>query len=274
MATDTLYLLLRFGFLALLWLLICLCVLVVRTDLRPELAKARGLQKTAKSVASGVGSSSLTARRTHQQRANTYHASVNSGAGVNSGAAGAGFDAVIGLGEAAGTRAAANGAGARLNSGRISARLAGKLSGKVMPPPQSQYAQDPSGGSHNLLNISDNRGSREASASQLASSSLSSPLNTARVSRVLIVDGPQKGKVIPLATAGITFGRSQDCDFQLQDNFASGKHLRIFLQNGCWYAQDLHSTNGSFVNGDRIEVSAPLEMGTQIRIGQTTMELS
>lgn len=50
-----------------------------------------------------------------------------------------------------------------------------------------------------------------------------------------------------------TLGRSKKCDIYIKDPFLSKMHARIFLYEGKYYVEDLGSTNGTFVNGKKVE---------------------
>lgn len=89
-----------------------------------------------------------------------------------------------------------------------------------------------------------------------------------------VVEGSLRGTTLPLNEGGLLIGRNPECSLVLTDDYASGRHLRVYLgPDGVWYADDLNSTNGTFINNQRIGTGHRLEVGTQIRIGQTILEL-
>ncbi|MGB3185889.1 MAG: FHA domain-containing protein [Ornithinimicrobium sp.] len=88
-----------------------------------------------------------------------------------------------------------------------------------------------------------------------------------------VVAGSLRGTTVPLGEAGVLIGRNPECSLVLTDDFASGRHLRVYPGSDAWYADDLESTNGTFVNQRRIDTGARLDLGAQIRIGQTIIEL-
>ena len=89
-----------------------------------------------------------------------------------------------------------------------------------------------------------------------------------------VVQGSLRGTTVPLNEGGLLVGRNPECSLVLTDDYASGRHLRIYLgPDAQWYADDLNSTNGTFINNQRIGTGHRLEVGTQIRIGQTILEL-
>lgn len=89
-----------------------------------------------------------------------------------------------------------------------------------------------------------------------------------------VVAGALKGSTVPLKESGVLLGRNPECALVLDDEFASGRHARIFLHDGAWCVEDLGSTNGTFVDNRRLEGGAqPLAEGTPLRIGNTVLEL-
>lgn len=72
----------------------------------------------------------------------------------------------------------------------------------------------------------------------------------------------------------LTVGRAAGCQVTLDDTYASQIHARIFRRDGQCYVEDLGSTNGTWLN--RNKVTGPLEMdrGDQLQIGNTVMEVA
>jgi pSer/pThr/pTyr-binding forkhead associated (FHA) protein len=95
----------------------------------------------------------------------------------------------------------------------------------------------------------------------------------ARSANLLITDGALRGRTVRLGSAPILLGRSPACTVVLEDDYASNRHARIYPDRGGWWLEDLGSTNGTFVDGNRIEEPVELVPGRQVRIGQTVLEL-
>jgi len=87
--------------------------------------------------------------------------------------------------------------------------------------------------------------------------------------------------IAPEAPAGRTMevrrtlvaGRGDTADFALDDGFASERHARFDNTEGRLWVDDIGSTNGTFVNGERIAQRTPLTAGDTVRIGGTIMEV-
>jgi len=91
--------------------------------------------------------------------------------------------------------------------------------------------------------------------------------------RTVVVHAPEgKPRSIPLATS-MTIGRAPECELLIDDTYASSQHARLFGKNGTWYVEDLGSTNGTFVNDQRLAAPAMVQPGDRIRVGTTTLEL-
>jgi pSer/pThr/pTyr-binding forkhead associated (FHA) protein len=70
----------------------------------------------------------------------------------------------------------------------------------------------------------------------------------------------------------IFLGRDEECAIIIKDTFASHRHARIFLEENTLFLEDLTSTNGTFVNGEKIEKPCLLRQSDRIQIGNTILE--
>jgi FHA domain-containing protein len=92
--------------------------------------------------------------------------------------------------------------------------------------------------------------------------------------RVLVVTaGALKGTSIDLAQQQITLGRANDATLVLNDDYASSRHARIFPQDGQWIVEDLGSTNGTYLDRQKVTRPMTVPLGVPIRIGKTVLEL-
>jgi pSer/pThr/pTyr-binding forkhead associated (FHA) protein len=96
------------------------------------------------------------------------------------------------------------------------------------------------------------------------------------VPSVLVVTaGPLAGTSLPLRGQGILIGRNPECALVLDDDYASGRHCRIYQDptgREGWVVEDLGSTNGTFIGRDKLTSPQPVEVGTTLRIGKTVLE--
>lgn len=88
-----------------------------------------------------------------------------------------------------------------------------------------------------------------------------------------VTEGPLTGTSLPLRGNGILIGRNPECALVLDDDYASGRHCRLFPGSDGWLVEDLSSTNGTFIGRDRLTSPRPVEIGTTLRIGKTVLEL-
>ena len=90
---------------------------------------------------------------------------------------------------------------------------------------------------------------------------------------VLVVEGANSGERADLDQAPILIGRGNDAAIRLDDDYVSTRHARIASSADQWFVEDLGSTNGTYVGTARITQPTTLTLGTQVRIGKTTLEL-
>ena len=61
-------------------------------------------------------------------------------------------------------------------------------------------------------------------------------------------------------------GRTDDCEVCIKNEHVSRQHVEVVFENGNWLIRDLHSANGIFVNGERVQ-SVPLFTALKVRLG-------
>jgi pSer/pThr/pTyr-binding forkhead associated (FHA) protein len=91
---------------------------------------------------------------------------------------------------------------------------------------------------------------------------------------VTIADGPQAGVGATLSAEPVVIGRGSDCQIRLDDDYSSTRHARLFQSEGEWWVEDLGSTNGTYLDGQRVTRPVPAEIGGSIRIGRTTLNIA
>ncbi|HEY5248584.1 MAG TPA: FHA domain-containing protein [Dermatophilaceae bacterium] len=88
-----------------------------------------------------------------------------------------------------------------------------------------------------------------------------------------VTEGSLAGTTLTLMESGVLLGRNPECTLVLDDDFASGRHARIFRRDAGWFVEDLGSTNGTFMGSKKITEAMPVEVGSTLRIGKTIFEL-
>ena len=83
---------------------------------------------------------------------------------------------------------------------------------------------------------------------------------------------PRVGERFPLR-ASTSIGRDAGNDVPLSDEAASARHAVLELRDGEWWVEDLGSTNGTLVNGTRIERAERVRFGDELAIGRIALRL-
>lgn len=86
--------------------------------------------------------------------------------------------------------------------------------------------------------------------------------------QLVMHSGPTPGKTFPLEGDVLTIGREASNQISINDAEISRKHSQLVLQGGKYVLTDLGSTNGTFVNGQRVTGQHVLQPGEVISLGE------
>lgn len=90
-----------------------------------------------------------------------------------------------------------------------------------------------------------------------------------------VMNGPEDGRVFPVEHTAMTVGRVESSDVVLRlDGSVSRAHARISFENGNYFVEDLGSTHGTYVCGDKIQTKVQLKHGDYLMLGSTVLRLT
>ncbi|HLJ10239.1 MAG TPA: FHA domain-containing protein, partial [Planctomycetaceae bacterium] len=88
-----------------------------------------------------------------------------------------------------------------------------------------------------------------------------------------VLEGRQQGKTIPLNVRQFLIGREQDCHLRPNSDLVSRHHCVFTVDDFTVRLRDLGSTNGTFVNGERIQGQVVLNPGDHVAVGKLSFEI-
>lgn len=83
---------------------------------------------------------------------------------------------------------------------------------------------------------------------------------------------PPEGTSVPL-DAVTSLGRDVNNSIVIEDDFASADHALLTFRGRAWYVEDRGSSNGTYLNGQRIQSVAPMGFGDEIQVGRVRFRL-
>lgn len=92
------------------------------------------------------------------------------------------------------------------------------------------------------------------------------------MAKLVVLSPEQKGRSYELKVDKTTIGRVEDNTFQITESSVSSHHCEVLLRGSDVVIKDLNSTNGSFINGEKISEGV-LKPGQTLRLGQIELRL-
>lgn len=82
-----------------------------------------------------------------------------------------------------------------------------------------------------------------------------------------VLSGPMNGSMFQVEGEEVVLGRGSEAAVRIQDQSLSRRHARLYRSGERFYLEDLGSTNGTHLNGERIKLAARLHDGDRIQLG-------
>src|SRR3974390_2639046 len=92
------------------------------------------------------------------------------------------------------------------------------------------------------------------------------------MAKLVLLSAGMTGRTYDLKVEKTTIGRVEDNSFQIAEPSVSSHHCEISLQGSDVVVKDLNSTNGTFINGEKV-LEAVLKPGQVLKLGQIEMRL-
>nr|WP_283251074.1 FHA domain-containing protein [Rhabdothermincola salaria] len=89
---------------------------------------------------------------------------------------------------------------------------------------------------------------------------------------VVVDPADQRGRAYPLGNEA-SIGRAAGCQITVDDTYVSQIHARVFTRDGQWLVEDLGSTNGTWMNRQRVSGPMVVQRGDRVQVGNTVLEL-
>lgn len=92
----------------------------------------------------------------------------------------------------------------------------------------------------------------------------------------IIIHYDREGEIYPMRFTDpeVLVGRDIACNCTLDNTTVSAQHARLYFRQGQWWIDDLHSTNGTFLNQEPVRLPTVLTSGDQVRCGQVTLSIT
>jgi pSer/pThr/pTyr-binding forkhead associated (FHA) protein len=90
---------------------------------------------------------------------------------------------------------------------------------------------------------------------------------------LIVTSGKHPGKIIPVSAREFVIGRAEGCQLRPQSDRVSRRHCLIRLEKGFAAVRDLGSSNGTFLNGQRLTAEQELKGGDRLQVGPLEFEV-
>jgi hypothetical protein len=87
----------------------------------------------------------------------------------------------------------------------------------------------------------------------------------------LSLAGPDGAAPQSFTIPEVTIGRSDHSDYPISNETVSNRHTRLSYHHNQWWAEDLNSTNGTYLNDERLSTPTVIVSGDELRCGKASL---
>jgi serine phosphatase RsbU (regulator of sigma subunit) len=98
------------------------------------------------------------------------------------------------------------------------------------------------------------------------------PRDTDRSHYLVVIAGDKAGQRIRLSNQPVVIGRTEPADWILEDEEISRSHCRVYLALDEVIVVDMESSNGTYIEGKRLQEGGPLPIGARLQLGTHVIE--
>lgn len=98
------------------------------------------------------------------------------------------------------------------------------------------------------------------------------PKRRSSLSELVVVAPPALAGAAHRLARESTIGRAPGCTIVIDDQFISSVHTRVFQRDGAWFVEDLGSTNGTYLNRQKVTEPTAIHKRDRVRIGNVELE--
>ncbi len=95
-----------------------------------------------------------------------------------------------------------------------------------------------------------------------------------KLSLVVVNAGKASGQTVPIKIAQFVIGRDPQCNLRPASAMISKKHCAVLVKEGKVFLHDFNSTNGTFLNDERVTGEVPLKDGDMVKVGPLTFKVA
>jgi pSer/pThr/pTyr-binding forkhead associated (FHA) protein len=88
-----------------------------------------------------------------------------------------------------------------------------------------------------------------------------------KLSLIVVTEGKSAGKAIPITLSQFLIGRDPQCNLRPASAMISKRHCAVMVKDGRAFVRDFDSTNGTFINNDRIQGERELKNDDTLKVG-------
>lgn len=99
----------------------------------------------------------------------------------------------------------------------------------------------------------------------------SAKLNRRRIPEIILALEEESDNAFTFSIPSVTIGRDPKCDLNVQDETVSSLHARVAYHHNQWWIEDMQSTNGTFLNDERVFTPIVIISGDELRLGNARL---